>query len=406
MRQRVLLFDSVDATTAQTSNAVDIGDYRGVSVQVGFKPEATASVFGTLKLQGSNEPELLGWVDIPDSDQEVVAAAGHLWNISDMEYRYLRVVWTPATVTGKSWALTPDVDDAAYTRENTAEGVTYTSDQTGATGDAYTATGTGPYLVTVASVAHGLVTGETITVSNGSDSDVDGSQTITVVDADTFTFSNVADPSASGTLDWVGPWLVTATQTGHGLSNGNVIAVNSGSDASVDGSQTITVVDADTFTFRVTSDPTASGTFNYYGPTFIVEVTSNGHGLEVGDTVAVFGATDASTHGLQMITAKDTNTFQFIVATDPSASGTLDYSAPGYRVVVTSTSHGFSVGQTVTISSGGSALNGARTITAVPNANTFEFQVLTAPAASGTLTYAGTGTMTALVVQKEMITRN
>lgn len=66
----------------------------------------------------------------------------------------------------------------------------------------YTSVGAGPYTVTVTSPGHNLAAGMSITVSAASDTDADGTRTITAVPTlDTFEFSTSADP-ASGTLDY------------------------------------------------------------------------------------------------------------------------------------------------------------------------------------------------------------
>lgn len=68
-------------------------------------------------------------------------------------------------------------------------------------GVSYTSSGAGPYTVTVTSPSHNLSTGMSITVDSGTSANVDGIQIITVVDANTFTFSVVANPT-TGTLNW------------------------------------------------------------------------------------------------------------------------------------------------------------------------------------------------------------
>ena len=72
------------------------------------------------------------------------------------------------------------------------------------TGLPYTRSGGGPWTVTVTLPSNsGWVTGQQILVTNGSDPDVNGTQTITVValSATNISFSVAADPGASGTLD-------------------------------------------------------------------------------------------------------------------------------------------------------------------------------------------------------------
>ena len=79
----------------------------------------------------------------------------------------------------------------------------------GATGRAYTSTGAGPYTITVTTlVAHGLRIGDVIIVTNASDTDANGTVTITAVPTSlTFQYSVAANPT-SGTLDY------TFTRTG------------------------------------------------------------------------------------------------------------------------------------------------------------------------------------------------
>ena len=73
-----------------------------------------------------------------------------------------------------------------------------------ATGLSYARSGAGPWTVTVTVPSNaGFSTGQQIIVTNGSDPDVNGTQTITVTppSTNTFTFTVVADPGATGTLD-------------------------------------------------------------------------------------------------------------------------------------------------------------------------------------------------------------
>jgi hypothetical protein len=81
--------------------------------------------------------------------------------------------------------------------------VAYVSIPADGTGLAYTRSGGGPWTVTVdVPTSAGFSVGQQIIVSNGSDPDVNGTQTITAVGSSTtFAFSVAADPGAAGTLD-------------------------------------------------------------------------------------------------------------------------------------------------------------------------------------------------------------
>lgn len=69
---------------------------------------------------------------------------------------------------------------------------------------AYSRSGGGPYTVTVTTAtAHGLTSGQSLTFSNASDTDANGTYTITVTAPTTFTYSVAGDPGATGTVDYV-----------------------------------------------------------------------------------------------------------------------------------------------------------------------------------------------------------
>lgn len=106
----------------QISTAVDL-DADSESVAVPLKNIFMYSIMaiitgtptGTLKLQGSADPETndtnpqnnpapapTHWADIEDSDQTVSAAGNTIWNVTDVAYNYVRVVY----VDGSSGAST------------------------------------------------------------------------------------------------------------------------------------------------------------------------------------------------------------------------------------------------------------------------------------------------------------
>lgn len=70
-------------------------------------------------------------------------------------------------------------------------------------GATFASSGGGPYTVTVTTTSpHNLSTGMTVTVTGGSNPAVDGDQIVTVTGAMTYTFVIVANPGATGTLDY------------------------------------------------------------------------------------------------------------------------------------------------------------------------------------------------------------
>lgn len=73
--------------------------------------------------------------------------------------------------------------------------------------------GGGPYTITVTHTAHGYTTSDTVEISDSSASGLNGPQTITVIDANSYSFSVSADPGASGTLKAGKKFNVSITTT-------------------------------------------------------------------------------------------------------------------------------------------------------------------------------------------------
>lgn len=95
MKQYTLI-SAQNAAANQNSIPLSLGDLKGFAIQVTF---SSATLGGTLKLQARNS-ETAEWIDVEDSDQTVVAGAGHLWNVEKAQYYAVRVVWTASAGAG------------------------------------------------------------------------------------------------------------------------------------------------------------------------------------------------------------------------------------------------------------------------------------------------------------------
>jgi len=71
-----------------TSSSQQLTNIFGYSVQAVY----TGSPVGTIKLQASLDRTT--WNDVSNSSTAISAAGSTLWNISDVQYPYLRVVYT------------------------------------------------------------------------------------------------------------------------------------------------------------------------------------------------------------------------------------------------------------------------------------------------------------------------
>ncbi len=79
----------------------------------------TGTPTGTIKLQASNDPETndtqpsgvpfpapVNWVDITGSSFSVVAAGETFWNVSQVAYNYVRVVYTDGSSAASTAVMT------------------------------------------------------------------------------------------------------------------------------------------------------------------------------------------------------------------------------------------------------------------------------------------------------------
>lgn len=60
----------------------------------------TGAPVGELKIQGSNDPAILGYDDITDSISAVTEAGGYILNVELPAYSFIRLVYTATSGTG------------------------------------------------------------------------------------------------------------------------------------------------------------------------------------------------------------------------------------------------------------------------------------------------------------------
>ena len=92
-----------------TSEAINVDQIYGVAIQAVF----TGTPTGTFKLQASCDPALIhnaqpeapsNWSDIPNSSYTVSGAGNYAWNMFEIMYSYIRLVYTDAS--GGIWRST------------------------------------------------------------------------------------------------------------------------------------------------------------------------------------------------------------------------------------------------------------------------------------------------------------
>lgn len=99
MKQTFLVRDE-SAGADVTSVDYDLGDMTQYSISVTF---SGADLAGTLTLEASVDKTQ--WKTITNSDQAVTTATGHIWNVTNAAYRYVRVFWEYTSGTGNITAF-------------------------------------------------------------------------------------------------------------------------------------------------------------------------------------------------------------------------------------------------------------------------------------------------------------
>jgi len=232
-----------------------------------------------------------------------------------------------------------------------------------------TATGTGGTSTTArATVAnHGYSSGQSVTIAGSSPSAFNGTFSITVVDANTFTYILGSAQGAATTLGTATANTTTATATApaHGFSVGNTVVIAGANPSGYNGTVTITAVPStDSFTYTVGSiltPNTATGVLATKGATTTVVVTtSSSHNFSTGNQVTISGADSCYNVAGASITVLSSTTFRYTTATPCAANTTGSPTAAltstsSHYLVVEQRNHGFQNGDPLVVEGSGTA---------------------------------------------------
>jgi len=240
----------------------------------------------------------------------------------------LSVAPVPAFVTGQTVQISgasPSAWNGAYVVATIPTPTTFTfttsSVLPAATGapTILVSTGTGA-TVTATLALHGFTPGQQVIIEGATPSTHNGTFTVLAVpNLNTFTYStgtNLAAPGGSPTVRGVTA-KAFATVTAHGYTSGQQVVIQGAAPSAYNGTFTITVFDADTFTYAPSSSPggpntSLSVTANVKTSTALA-VASN-HGFYTGLSITISGATPTTFNGVQTVTVIDNNTFTYSIA--------------------------------------------------------------------------------------------
>ncbi len=179
---------------------------------------------------------------------------------------------------------------------------------------------------------HGFIVGDTVIIEGGTEALHRGTFTVAGVTTNQFAWVNSQSVAPSGTYTVRPPALSTkvfATVTAHGYTTGDQITIEGATPTGYNGTFTITVVDANTFTYPLSAPPgTNTGTSVIARvKTRSVVATSVAHGFTAGDSVSISGASPTDFNGTYTIAVPNANTFTYTLpmATAPQgdATGTI-----------------------------------------------------------------------------------
>ena len=93
--KEIQLVSAASAAVNITSVPATLGDLGQFSIHVKF---SSGTLNGTLTLDCSNDGT--DWVTVTGSSQSIAAGASHVWNISNANYKYVRVAYAATSGTG------------------------------------------------------------------------------------------------------------------------------------------------------------------------------------------------------------------------------------------------------------------------------------------------------------------
>ena len=119
---------------------------------------------------------------------------------------------------------------------------------------------------------------------------------------------------------------VIVTKVGHGYNTGDSVTIANASPTGYNGTFTITKIDSDNFSYALTSAPgpntSTAVTASKNGTT--ARATSTGHGFSSGDSVTISGATPSAFNGTFSVKVIDSNTFTYTLGSaQGDATGTI-----------------------------------------------------------------------------------
>ena len=208
---------------------------------------------------------------------------------------------------------------------------------------------------------------------SGVDSVFNGTYRVTAKTLNTFSFAKTRNTSASiSGVSIISNQANVITVDPHNFILGETVII-SGINSNYDGSYLITSVPSPTtFTYAVTRT-NSRAILNRVVSSNVATITLNApHGFVNGEDVLISGLPDIFDGIHQITSLPANNTFTYNIQRSTSKNVTVKSRSSNIAIITTSTSHGLSASEQVTIS-GVDGFNGTFTVTAVLSSNSFSF---------------------------------
>lgn len=236
---------------------------------------------------------------------------------------------------------------------------------------------------------HLLSTGDTVIISGATETEYNGTFTITVVDDNSYTYTMSSSPSQDATGSPVANTkMALVSQTSHRLTDDDTVIISGANESEYNGTFTITTITDNFYFYEMSSVPSGDATGTLEANTKVAIVSHTGHGFSTGDEVKISGATEAGYNGTFTITVLGNNTYFYNMDSVPSQDATGTPKASTERVTVTHTGHRLPTGTEVVITGASpSEYNGTFEITVI-DVNSYYYNIPSIPTsnASGTIT--------------------
>lgn len=158
---------------------------------------------------------------------------------------------------------------------------------------------------------------------------------ITAVTSTTFTIQNGTNQDATGGTATKPTTTATATVSAHGFTVGQLVTVAGATPSTFNGVWTVaSVPTANTFTYQLSTAVGQAATGTITATSNVATAAATAHGLTTGQSVTISGATPSGYNGTYTVTVVDANTFTYSYATSAPlapATGSITATANGGR---------------------------------------------------------------------------